>query len=96
MEKNGTFNGESLIPNKSCSFNLAYISSYLFVRGCMETLAANHKLSRIKATQKFLEVVRSSQCTNEWLIFDIANALDLEPEELLNGKLLQVESLKKL
>lgn len=96
MEKNKTFVGEAIIPNRSCSFDLSYISSYLFVRGCVEEIASKFNINRVKATQKFLEIVRSSQCKDEWLVFDLANALGIPKEELLNTKKLQIKTWKKL
>jgi len=105
MEKNNNFRAKMLLPDGSftsnlssgvCSFDLSYISSYLFVRGCIETLEAKFSLNKINATQKFLELIRSSACTGEWLIFDIANALDVPKEELLNGKSLQIEAKNNL
>lgn len=94
MERDGAFRGKMLIPNRSCSFDLAYISSYLFIRGCMETIASKFNINRAKATQKFLEIVRSSQCTDEWLVYDLAGALDISQDELLNKKILQIGVLK--
>ena len=37
-EGNRSFGAEILIPNRSCSFRIPYISSYLFVRGCIESI----------------------------------------------------------
>lgn len=96
MQEKGTFYGNAIEPHKSCSFALAYISSYLFVRGCIETIASKYKLSRIQATQKFLEVVRSSQCTNEWLIYDLSDVLGISKSELLNTKKLQLKILDEI
>ncbi len=44
----------------------------------------------------FLEIVKGSDCTNEWLIYDIADALNLPREELLDGKQMQLEILQSL
>jgi len=96
MGKNNTFGGKAIIPDRSCSFDLAYISSYLFVRGCVETIASKFNINRVKATQKFLEIVRNSQCTSEWLVFDLSNVLGIPQDELLNKKKLQINTLKKL
>lgn len=45
-EKDNSFGSETILPNKSCSFRLSYISSYLFVRGCLETIAKKNNLSK--------------------------------------------------
>lgn len=96
LEKDGTFGIETILQNKTCSFRISYISSYLFVRGCMEIIAKKFDLKKEDAVQRFLEIVRESECINEWLIFDIADALDLSRKELLNGKQIELEVLKSL
>ena len=96
MGKDHTFSGRMLIPNYSCAFDLAYISSYLAVRICLEKISSKFNVNRIQATQKFLEIVKFSSCTNEWLVFDIADTLGLSRDELLNKKSLQIETLKNL
>ena len=89
-EKNHTYGEKALLPNKSCSFRLSYISSYLFVRGCISKIQKNRNCSKIDAVQKFLEILKCSNCTNEWLIYDIANAINLDKDKLLKI----VENLK--
>lgn len=96
LEKDSTFGIETISQNKTCSFRISYISSYLFVRGCMETIAKKFNLKKEDTIQRFLEIVRESECINEWMIFDIADALDLSREELLKGKQMQLEVLKSL
>ena len=41
-------------------------------------------------TQKFLKTVRASQSTNEFLIYDLAESIGLDKNELLEGKSLQL------
>lgn len=95
-EKNSFYGGDALLANKSCSFDLTYISSYLFVRGYIKMIEEKFKIGKIKATQKFLEIARSSKCTNEWFIFDLANALDISKDDLLNGKEMQFRVINEL
>ncbi len=95
-EKDGSYGVAEALPNNSCSFRYSYISSYLFVRGCLETLVEKYNISKIEATQKFLEIVKQSKCTNEWLIFDIANAIGISQEILLNGKDIQKKALNSI
>ncbi len=95
-ENDNTYGIEKISSYKSCSFRLSYISSYLFVRGCMETIAKKFNLSRAQAVQVFLEIVRKSECNNEWLIYDIADSLNLSREELLYGKQMQLDVIKHL
>ena len=96
QERENTFGKDELIPNQSCSFRLSYISSYLFVRGIIEKIEEKHNITKQKATQYFLEMIRQSNFTNEWLIFDIADSLDMDREELLTGKSLQIKILEEL
>ncbi|MDD3341014.1 MAG: hypothetical protein PHN72_02275 [Bacilli bacterium] len=96
LERHHDFNKGAILPNKSCSFDFTYFSSYLFVRGCLETIESKFGLSRVESTQKFLEIVRKSQCICEWLIFDIADAIGVPREELLCGKDMQMNVTKKL
>lgn len=95
-ENDNTYGIEKISSNKSCSFRLSYISSYLFVRGSMETIAKKFNLSRAQAVQAFLEIVRESECNNEWLIYDIADSLELSREELLYGKQMQLDLIGHL
>lgn len=94
-EKN-EFNSRPLVANASCSFELPYISSYLFVKGCLTAIEKKYNVNRIQATQKFLEIIKQSPCWNQWLVYDIANAIDLSQEELLNGKDMQFDTIKNL
>lgn len=95
-QKNGNFGVEAILPNKSCSFRLSYISSYLLIRGCIETIVEKYHFSKPKAIQFFLEIVKQSNCSNEWLIFDIANAIGISEDELLNGKQIQMKALNSI
>lgn len=62
----------------------------------METIAKKFNLSRAQAVQAFLEIVRESKCNNEWLIYDIADSLELSREELLYGKQMQLDLIGHL
>ena len=95
-EKNGTFGKDFIIPSNFSTFRKSYISSYLFVRGCLEIISSKFNLNRISATQKFLEIIKQSDCTNEWLIFDIADYLEIPRDELLNGKKIQMQVIDSL
>ena len=95
-QRDNSYGLEELVPNKSCSFRKSYISSYLFVMGCMYKIETMFNLSRKESTQLFLELVHQSNCTNEWLIYDIADVLDIPREELLNGKSIQLKAIKKI
>ena len=91
QEKNREFGKEALLPNKSCSFRLSYISSYLFIRVCLETIEEKFGFNKIESLQFFLEMIMQSSCFGERLIYDIADTLDIDREELLSGKSLQLK-----
>ena len=95
-EKDGSYGVVEALPNRSCSFRYSYISSYLLVRGCLETLVEQYNISKVEATQKFLEIVKQSACIDEWLIFDIANAIGISQEVLLYGKDIQKKALDSI
>ncbi len=92
-ERNGNYGAEAVLPNKSCSFRFSYISSYLLVRGCIEAICENKSFSKAQAIQNFLEIVNESNHSNEFLIYDIANAIGIPKDDLLNGKSIQMNTL---
>ena len=98
-EYNEKFGDNMWVPNKSCSFNKAYISSYLFVRGYVTKVAEKFDLDRIGSMQKFLEIVRASSCSYKCLIFDLADAIGMSHDEVLKTKTLQIfaqEEIRKI
>jgi hypothetical protein len=96
-EKDNNYYGQkTIIPNRSCSFRLSYISSYLFVRVCIEKMISKFDLSKVKSAQKFLEIIGSSKYIDEWLIFELADILSIPRNELLSGKKMQMEVIKGL
>jgi hypothetical protein len=62
----------------------------------MEMIALKFDLDRTGATQKFLEIIKNSRCSNEWLVFDLADILGISQDELLNDTTLQIQTLKRL
>ena len=96
QERNKEFGKEALLPNKSCSFRLSYISSYLFIRGCLETIEEKYGLSKIESLQFFLEMIMQSSYSGDCLIYDIADTIGLNKYELLNGKSLQLNVINNI
>ena len=90
------FDAGVILPGKSCAFDISYISSYLFVRGCLEAIETKFNLDRIGATQKFLEIVKFSMCTQQYLVYDIADVLGISRDELLDGKEMQFRVIEGL
>jgi len=96
QERNKEFGKDALLPNKSCSFRLSYISSYLFVRGCLETIGEKFGLNKIESLQFFFEMIMQSSCYQDYLIYDIADTLDIDRDELLSEKTLQMKVINNL
>ena len=96
ITSNNNFNIGAVMPNKSCSFDYSYISSYLFVRGCLEVIASKFNINKVEATQMFLEIVKQSNSYNQWLIYDIANAIGIPQEKLLKSKEIQINTIRNL
>ncbi len=94
QEEEKTFGKEELLPNKSCSFRLSYISSYLFVRGIIEKIEEKENLTKEESAQYFLEMIKNSNKEN--LIEGIAKKTNIEQEELLNKKEMQLNILNKI
>jgi len=95
-EETDSFGIKELLPNKTCSFRFSYISSYLFVRGCIKTIEEKHHVDKIQALQLFLNMLYSSKYLSAWLIYDIADFLKIDREKLLNTKDVQLKALKDI
>ena len=81
--KNNTYGDKGIEGKKACSFRYSYISSYLI---------CGYLLSKIKV-QELFELLRSSKEWSEYLAYEIAYSLDLDPKEFLEGKKYQLEYL---
>lgn len=95
-ERKNKFGEEAILPNKSCSFRLSYISSYLLIRGCVETIVEKNKISKSEAIQQFLEILKQSDYTNEWLFWYIADTIGIPKNILLDGKEIQIKALNSI
>lgn len=80
----------------SCSFDLSYISSYLFVRGCLEHISEKNNSNRVEATQRFLEIVGNSNSICEWLVCDMAKSLELPVDTLLEDTSMQMKVIESI
>ena len=95
-ERKGNFGEEAILTNRTCSFRLSYISAYLLVRGCIETIVKKSKISKAQAIQRFLEMLKQSDYTNEWLFWDIADTIGIPKDVLLDGKEIQMKALNSI
>lgn len=75
------FHPTRLISHSTCSFEITYISSYLFVRGVIEKIEEKYGVDKLYKGM---------------LVFDIASFLDLPKEMLLYAKDLQLNILSEL
>lgn len=96
LEEKNEFAGYSLLPNASCSFDKAYVPSYLFVRGCINVIEEKYNINKIEAMNKFLEIIKVSMYMHQFLVFDIATSLDVDMEDLLTGKFMQYKGLTSI
>lgn len=94
--RNGNYGNKELINNSTCSFRESYLSSYLLVRGIIDTIIQLKKISREEAIQDFLELIKSAPYNGEYLIYEIANYINIPMEELLYEKSLQLKEKNKI
>lgn len=96
-QRDGSYGNDSVLPNMTCSFRLSYISSYLFVRGLLETVEEKYFLSTNEAINYLFSILRGNRgYANDFFIYDIADALELPPDELLNKKDIQRKALNSI
>lgn len=94
--RNGNFGEKAYVEKSTCSFRESYISSYLLVRGIIETIKDNTNCSKEEAIQIFLEFIKSSPNNNEYLVADVADFIGVPIDMLLNGKDLQISTINKI
>ena len=96
-QRDGSYGNDSVLPNMTCSFRLSYISSYLLVRGLLERVEEKYLLSSTESINYFFSILRGNRgYANEFLIYDIADALELSHDELLNKKDMQKKALNSI
>lgn len=96
-QRDGSYGNDAVLSNMTCSFRLSYISSYLFVRGLLERVEEKYLLSTTEAINYLFSILRGNRgYANEFLIYDIADALELSHDELLNKKDIQRKALNSI
>lgn len=95
-ERDDSFGVTSSLKGKSCSFRYSYISSYLFVRGCLEKIVRDNNCSKKDAVQYFLNLLYQSNYSHEWMIYHIADNIGMNKDNLLNGKEIQLEAINSI
>ena len=90
-EKYNSFGVISSFEGKSCSFRYSYISSYLFVRGCLEKIVNDNNFSKRDALQYFLNLLYQNDYSFEWMIYHIADNIGIDKNNLLNSKEVQLK-----
>ena len=84
------------VPNMTCSFQPSYMSSYLWVRAVVEHIRSKFNLSRVDATQKFLELYRNIKFSGQLLAAGLAKEIGMDVDKLLNSTEYQVAVLKQM
>lgn len=95
-EDNNTFNSIPLVPNKWCSFSKYYISSYLFVRSCIEKIEKDKGLTKKEALQELLNIMYNNHSIKQYQVFRIADELNIDKDTLLNSIELQIKTLNNI
>lgn len=95
-EDNNTFNSIPLVPNKWCSFSKYYISSYLFVRSCIEKIEKDKGLTKKEALQELLNIMYNNHSIKQNQVFRIADELNIDKDTLLNSIELQIKTLNNI
>lgn len=95
-EDNNTFNSIPLVPNKWCSFSKYYISSYLFVRSCIEKIEKDKGLTKKEALQELLNIMYNNHSIKQFQVFRIADELNIDKDKLLNSIELQINTLNNI
>jgi hypothetical protein len=96
QQRKKEFGKETSNTKGSCSFRYSYISSYLIIRGCLELIESKYNLSRSEAIQKLLDTIKTSKPYHESVFYDIADIIDLDHDEIINGKSIQFDALKSI
>ena len=95
-ERDDSFGITSSFKGKSCSFRYSYISSYLFVRGCLEKIVRDNNCSKKDALQYFLNLLYQSNYSHEWIIYHIADNIGVDKDDLLDSKEIQLEAINSI
>lgn len=95
-ERDDSFGITSSFKGKSCSFRYSYISSYLFVRGCLEKIVNDNNCSKKDALQYFLNLLYQSNYSHEWIIYHIADNIGVDKDDLLDSKEIQLEAINSI
>lgn len=92
----GTFNSTPMLKNKSCSFSIYYISSYLFVRGVIEAIEKNKHTNKVEAMQEFLNIEYNNHFYKHFNIFKLAEEIGIDKNTLLDKKSIQMEVINNI
>lgn len=88
--------GKPLVPNRSCSFEQDYASSYLVIRGIIDIIIDKFNMSKIEALQFFLDICSNTDLFGKKFIIKLSEILDVDNNELLNSKNIQLQVIKNL
>ena len=84
------------VQNMTCSFQPSYMSSYLWVRAVVEHIRSKFNLSRVSATQKFLELYHNIKFGKQLFVKELAKEIGMDADKLLNSAEYQIAALKQI
>jgi len=84
------------VPNMTCSFQPSYMSSYLWVRAVVEHIRTKYSLSRVGATQQFLELYHNIKSSKQLFVQKLAKEIGMDADKLLNSTEYQNAVLKQI
>lgn len=88
--------GKPLVPDRSCSFEQDYASSYLVIRGIIDIIIEKFNVSKIEALQFFLDTSSNIDLSGKKFILKLSEILGVDNNELLNSKNIQLQVVKDL
>lgn len=97
FQKNGSFDFKrGTSQYNMCSFRLSYISSYLFVRACLEKIEKIYKCNRFQATQKFLDIMFEIKSFGFNMFCELSDKLGFDKDILINTNQEQLKIIEKI
>lgn len=95
FDKSG-LGGKPLVMNRGCSFEQGYASSYLIMRGIIDIIIEKFNMSKIEALQFFLDTCSNTDLYGEKFMVKLSEILDVDNNEFLNSKNIQLQVIKNL
>lgn len=85
-----------VVPNRTCSFQKSYMSSYLFIRAVIENIEKNLNLTKQQAAVEFLKCYGADDTDKYSLIQNLANVAKIDYDKLVHATDYQKEVLQRI